>query len=370
MGAKEIIADTHFFVVAASHLEMELTFGLNISNSKSQPKKSMSKSIFDEDEDDEAVKPFRPLMHREAAPVISKASVLSAEGDVDPDIYDYDAHYDKINSYRQARLKQTQSAAKDRRPRYMDDILAATQQRKKEQQIVEERMIQRQRDAEGDEFNDKERFVTDAYKHHMEELKQHDELQKKRDGMIYFNGKLRLSIAMNQGKDITGFYRRLLDERTALNKVGSNDQPQEPLNEEPSEKEIIQAALASGKRITLNADQQVVDKRELLSAGLNVSKRSSQLAFVSHSSNYHSNRYNTKERGSSIREENSRVAHELERQWEERERKRLEAEEKEKEELKTKMAKRSTDETVSAARARYLQRLNKKDNVKLAENSA
>lgn len=43
-------------------------------------------------------------------------------------------------------------------------------------------MIQRERELEGDEFKDKEAFVTEAYKKQMEELRQAEEEERKREG--------------------------------------------------------------------------------------------------------------------------------------------------------------------------------------------
>ena len=44
-------------------------------------------------------------------------------------------------------------------------------------------MIQREREAEGDEFRDKEAFVTQAYKDQMAEVRKAEEEEKMREGM-------------------------------------------------------------------------------------------------------------------------------------------------------------------------------------------
>lgn len=44
-------------------------------------------------------------------------------------------------------------------------------------------MIQREREAEGDEFVDKEQFVTQAYKDQMAEVRKAEEEEKKREGL-------------------------------------------------------------------------------------------------------------------------------------------------------------------------------------------
>lgn len=44
-------------------------------------------------------------------------------------------------------------------------------------------MLQHERDKEGDEFADKEKFMTSAYKKQLEEVRQAEEEEKKREGM-------------------------------------------------------------------------------------------------------------------------------------------------------------------------------------------
>ena len=44
-------------------------------------------------------------------------------------------------------------------------------------------MMQREREREGDEFADKEAFVTQAYKDQMEEVRRAEEEERKREGV-------------------------------------------------------------------------------------------------------------------------------------------------------------------------------------------
>jgi len=48
---------------------------------------------------------------------------------------------------------------------------------------AEEKMNQREREAEGDEFRDKDAFVTQAYKDQMAEVRRAEEEERKREGM-------------------------------------------------------------------------------------------------------------------------------------------------------------------------------------------
>jgi coiled-coil domain-containing protein 55 len=56
--------------------------------------------------------------------------------------------------------------------------------------IAEEKMIQRERELEGDEFADRDKFVTQAYKDQLVENRKAEEAEKLREGMIFFIMKL------------------------------------------------------------------------------------------------------------------------------------------------------------------------------------
>ena len=49
---------------------------------------------------------------------------------------------------------------------------------------AEEKKYQREREMEGDEFTDKEQFVTQAYKDQMEAVRLAEEEEKKREGVF------------------------------------------------------------------------------------------------------------------------------------------------------------------------------------------
>jgi coiled-coil domain-containing protein 55 len=49
------------------------------------------------------------------------------------------------------------------KPRYVNDFLRASEIRKRDYELAQERKIQKEREAEGNEFDDKEKFVTQAY---------------------------------------------------------------------------------------------------------------------------------------------------------------------------------------------------------------
>jgi len=59
-------------------------------------------------------------------------------------------------------------------------------------------MIQREREAEGDEFADKEAFVTQAYKDQMAEVRKAEEEERQREG----------TLKLKRCQPITHFYIR------------------------------------------------------------------------------------------------------------------------------------------------------------------
>jgi Nuclear speckle splicing regulatory protein 1, N-terminal len=67
-------------------------------------------------------------------------------------------------------------------PKYISNLLTSAATRKLDYIRAEDKLIQREREAEGDEFADKEKFVTQAYKDQMAEVRKAEEEEKKREG--------------------------------------------------------------------------------------------------------------------------------------------------------------------------------------------
>jgi len=70
---------------------------------------------------------------------------------------------------------------KDRKPRYIESLLKHAEIRNREKERRLERQVQKEREAEGDEFADKESFVTSAYRKKMEEMQKLEEEERKQD---------------------------------------------------------------------------------------------------------------------------------------------------------------------------------------------
>jgi len=64
----------------------------------------------------------------------------------------------------------------------MHQAIASAATRKLDQIRAQEKMLERERALEGDEFADKEKFVTQAYKDQMEAVRKAEEEEAKREG--------------------------------------------------------------------------------------------------------------------------------------------------------------------------------------------
>ncbi|KAK6743978.1 hypothetical protein RB195_010964 [Necator americanus] len=124
----------------------------------------------------------------------------------DPTIFDYDASYDQIQAIRDEKVAEKKKADKERKSKYALDIIKAHKRRELEQQSREERQQQKERVEEGDQFADKEVFVTGAYRKQMEEV------QKFREEEAYEKRFNELTSVEHQKAWQAGFGRTLLNE--------------------------------------------------------------------------------------------------------------------------------------------------------------
>merc|ERR1711892_107073 len=99
---------------------------------------------------------------------------------------------------------------------------------KKRQQLHErrtERKVQKEREQEGDEFADKESFVTEAYKQKMVEIKQQEEAEKLQD--------LKESVMdVTKQRDMSGFYKHLLNRTSRTTEPAAVEESKTPQKSE------------------------------------------------------------------------------------------------------------------------------------------
>lgn len=205
----------------------------------------------------------------------SKQHAKEAE-ELDPSIYSYDAVYDSLH----AKPEKSATAEKSETPKYMENLLRSAEVRKRDQLRARDRQLAKEREAEGDEFADKEAFVTSAYKAQQAEMRKVEEEEARREKEEEERKK------QNGGAGMVGFYRDVLSRGEAKHEeaVKAAEEAARRLKageviddtaetEEKSEAQKAEDLNARGARVVVNDEGQVVDKRQLLSAGLNVAPK-------------------------------------------------------------------------------------------------
>ena len=278
-------------------------------------------------------------------------------------------------------------------PKYIQGLITSAVTRKLDHLRAEEKMMQREREAEGDLYNDKDSFVTQAYKDQMEQVRKAEEEEKKREGIcfIFLPITLQSHLAITETRKkqggmsvgLTHFYRQLLEEdeqkhqdtvaATEKRVIGPQPRPnliitKPPELMQPADAELARVARAEGKEVELNDDGQIVDKRDLLSAGLNLSLPNTRRlgkSLASGGPQATSDQPVLSHRAvgtaSSLREINERRAREIQQQMAAEE-ERVERQKKEDAEraVQRAVAKRNNESDVESARARYLERKRRK----------
>ena len=130
-------------------------------------------------------------------------------------------------------------------------------------------MLAKERELEGDEFADKEKFVTGAYKRQQEEMRRLEEEEVVREREAEERKR-------REGGGMKALYKNLLERNEVKHKEvmkaveeGRGKEDKVGGEEKEAKKGKSEAELAKEKGAVINEEGQVVDKRQLLSAGLN-----------------------------------------------------------------------------------------------------
>jgi coiled-coil domain-containing protein 55 len=163
-------------------------------------------SVFgnDDDDDEDAHSAVNQNLKKEARSTLLRKQVqLQVEKalEADPTVYEYDNIYDDLQTKKAESDKRITSNI-DRKPKYIGNLLKAAEQRKREMERRTERTVQKEREAEKGLYDDKEAFVTDAYRRKMQELRDEEE----RERLMEANADV------TKQADLTGFYRNLLNQ--------------------------------------------------------------------------------------------------------------------------------------------------------------
>ncbi|XP_074870160.1 nuclear speckle splicing regulatory protein 1 isoform X5 [Carettochelys insculpta] len=137
----------------------------------------------------------------------------------DSTVYEYDSIYDEMQQQKKESNAKVLSEKDNKKPKYIQNILKAAEVRKQEQERRMEKKIQKERETEGGAFDDKEAFVTSAYKKKLQERAKEEERLKK-------EAALEACLDVTKQKDLSGFYRHLLNQT-----VGEEEVPKCSLRE-------------------------------------------------------------------------------------------------------------------------------------------
>jgi coiled-coil domain-containing protein 55 len=278
---------------------------------------------------------------------------------VDSTMYDYDAVYDAFHAPKRKSSEDPNNSG----PKYMTNLLKSAEVRKRDQLRAKERLLQKEREAEGEEFADKEKFVTEAYKAQQEEVRRLEEEEAARE--VAEEEKRR------KGAGMTGFYKDLLkkdEERSieiskAAEEAATKPKVADATQEEEEENSAAKVAAelnARGAHVAINDEGEVVDKRQLLSAGLNVAPKSkTESVQPSKSDAQGARKPDFSRSGAALsareaqRERQTRMmAEQLEKMAEQQ----AQAEAEEQKALETKVRSQKTGAEISSAKERYLAR--------------
>ncbi|KAM4620607.1 nuclear speckle splicing regulatory protein 1 [Polymixia lowei] len=183
-------------------------------------------SVFGDDSDDETS--VGESLQKEAVKKrMMKQTRLEMQKALEQDstVYDYDGVYDDIQKQRAESNKKILGGT-DRKPKYINQLLKAVEERKKEQERRDERKIQKEREAEGEQFADKEAYVTSAYKQKLQERKEELEREKR-------EAEMEAALDVKKQKDLSGFYRHLLNQT-----VGEEEIPDRSADKNQSAKAL------------------------------------------------------------------------------------------------------------------------------------
>jgi coiled-coil domain-containing protein 55 len=175
----------------------------------------------------------------------------------DATVFQYDEVYDDIQNKRNEE-KMAKKTADAKKPRYINKLLETAEKRKKEYERRIERQVQKERDAEGEEFKDKESFVTSSYKKKLEEMRAAEEEEKREEYLESIGD-------VTKQQDLSGFYRHLYSQKhSEAEKSATNAAiKEEPSNEKAEDsKNILNKKKNYRKRKASEEDDKITDNED------------------------------------------------------------------------------------------------------------
>lgn len=124
----------------------------------------------------------------------------------DPNAFDYDGVYDEMKGNQARPIHEDREK---REPKYIGKLLEKAKMRAREQDIVYERQLAKEREKEDHLYGDKEKFVTGAYKKKLQEQAKWLEEERRREAEEHKH-------EVTNKSDMSDFYRNLLKSNVAF----------------------------------------------------------------------------------------------------------------------------------------------------------
>jgi len=135
------------------------------SSSRAPPPPARPLAAFaDDDDDDVEAEILRQAAKKRALQKVEEQQKKAMEED--PSVFAYDEVYDDMKE-KEARPKMQDKVVRE--SKYIAQLKEKAEQRKREQDIIYERKLQKERSKEDHLFGDKDKFVTSAYRKKLEE---------------------------------------------------------------------------------------------------------------------------------------------------------------------------------------------------------
>ncbi|KAL7749186.1 hypothetical protein RI367_005337 [Sorochytrium milnesiophthora] len=293
--------------------------------------------------------------------LVEKAKQEALEQDAT--VFEYDAVYDGIKGRAAANKQKIASASgdtaadDDNKPKYMENLMRTAALRKIDRLRADERKYKRERETEAGIYDDKEQFVTGGYRAALEEARKMEQEENAREAQD----------ALKRKDGLAAFYRNMLNrsaaEHESLDKVDVtvvDKSNTDSVGAGDGEAKADRSKALSAQGVLVNDSNEVVDKRQLLSAGLNVSARKRP---VSASTDAGGQQHDSSSLGTSgqhrqqLDPDTSRRRGRDQQMQMVSQKQVIEAErDAEEQALKAKLQKKTDETSISDARARYLAR--------------
>ncbi|XP_060850683.1 nuclear speckle splicing regulatory protein 1 [Rhopalosiphum padi] len=202
-------------------------------------------NVFGDDSDSDSETSKKPIQTYNQTKAQQRSAQLSIDKALKEDatVFQYDEVYDDMEKKKEHHIEKK----KDVKPRYIQKLLVQAEKRKIEYERRNERLIQKEREAEGDQFKDKEAFVTASYKAKLEELKKLDEEDLKFSMIEDIND-------VTKQKDMGSFYRHLFKEELCKNENDKIDEMKKPTKKSDASRQYRKRASSNTSEDDNNAN--------------------------------------------------------------------------------------------------------------------